>query len=200
MTSIQTHVNRLTVILLAILTLGFAACDNDDKEGPAPTDLTLQEMVGQYTGTFDFTAEPSDLNPEPQPQLGIPVSFEVTDKGTIHFPEFPADELVKALLGEEGAAGLLPMLGTISYDATIGTPTADDTTLSASLTTPTLRIQVGTILVVLISIEAPEQLTYTQESGIHFTLRTTKCQLGEGETAGEPFDLVNTLVFKARKQ
>ena len=208
MVHMQKFMKGLVGAALACLTLAFAACDKDDNKGNNPginpgnpdQQLTLQELTGSYSGTFDFTASPSDLNPSPKPETDVAVTFEVTDKGVVHFPEFPAAALVKALLGEEKAETLIPLLGKISYDATIGKQTADASKLSAELTTPQLRIDMNGTMVVLISIEAPEQLTYTKEGEIRFTLKTTKCQLGEGESAGEPFDLVNTLEFKAKKQ
>lgn len=205
MTHMQNFANRVAAAALALLTLASVACndDNDDKQTPAPGGeeqaLTLASMTGSYAGTFDFTASPSDLNPDPQPQTGIAVSLEVTEEGTLHFAEFPAATLVKALLGDS-ASGVISMLGTITYDATIGTPTADASKLSAQLTTPQLRIDLSGLMVVLITIESPEQLTFTKEGTLTFTLKTTKCQLGEGESAGEPFDLVNTLKFTVQKQ
>lgn len=199
MKTMKKFTNSLAAVALACLALVSTACDKDDNDDDKGSALTLQEMVGTYSGTFDFTPSPSSINPEPQPETGIDVSFEVTDQGTVHFPEFPAATLVKALLGEEGAAMLLPLLGTITYDVTIGTPTADDSKLSAALTTPQLKISIPS-MPVLITIEAPDQLTYTKEGEIKFTLKTVKCQLGEGESAGEPFDLVNELEFTAQKQ
>lgn len=190
--------HRIATATLALCTLATVACDKDDKKQSDPQ-LTLQNVTGQYAGTFDFTPAPSDINPDPQPETGIDIAFEITSSGTVHFPEFPAATLVKALLGD-GADALIPLLGTISYDATIGTPTADASTLSAALATPVLRIDLSGLMVVLISIEAPEQFVYTKEGEVTFTLKTTKCQLGEGETAGEPFDLVNTLKFTAKKK
>lgn len=199
MKTMKKFTNSLAAVALACLALVSTACDKDDNDDDKGSALTLQEMVGTYSGTFDFTPSPSSINPEPQPETGIAVSFEVTDQGTVHFPEFPAATLVKALLGEEGAAMLLPLLGTITYDVTIGTPTADDSKLSAALTTPQLKISIPP-MPVLITIEAPDQLTYTKEGEIKFTLKTVKCQLGEGESAGEPIDLVITLEFTAQKQ
>lgn len=198
MKTMKKFTNSLAAVALASLALVSTACDKDDDDKDSA--LTLQEMVGTYSGSFDFTPSPSDINPDPQPETGIAVSFEVTDQGTVHFPEFPAATLVKALLGEEGASSLLPLLGTISYDVTIGTPASDDSKLSAALTTPQLRIDLSGMMVVLITIEAPDQLTYTKAGEIKFTLKTVKCQLGEGESAGAPFDLVNTLEFTAKKQ
>lgn len=200
MKTMKKFTNSLAAVALACLALAATACDKDDNDDDKGTALTLQEMVGAYSGTFDFTPSPSSINPDPQPESGIAVSFEVTDQGTVHFPEFPAATLVKALLGEEGASSLLPLLGTISYDVTIGAPTADDSKLSAALTSPQLRIDLSGVMVVLITIEATDQLTYTKEGEIKFTLETVKCQLGEGESAGAPFDLVNTLEFTAKKQ
>ena len=199
MKTMKKFTNSLAAVALACLALVATACDKDDNDDDKGTALTLQEMVGAYSGTFDFTPSPSSINPDPQPETGIAVSFEVTDQGSVHFPEFPAATLVKALLGEEGASSLLPLLGTISYDVTIGAPTADDSKLSAALTTPQLRISIPS-MPVLITIEATDQLTYTKAGEIKFTLKTVKCQLGEGESAGEPFDLVNTLEFTAKKQ
>lgn len=199
MKTMKKFTNSLAAVALACLALVSTACDKDDNDDDKGSALTLQEMVGTYSGTFDFTPSPSSINPDPQPETGIAVSFEVTDQGSVHFPEFPAATLVKALLGEEGASSLLPLLGTISYDVTIGTPTADDSKLSAALTTPQLKISIPS-MPVLITIEAPEQLVYASDGSVQFTLKTTKCQLGEGESAGEPFDLVNELEFTAQKQ
>ena len=199
MKTMKKFTNSLAAVALACLALVSTACDKDDNDDDKGSALTLQEMVGTYSGTFDFTPSSSDINPDPQPETGIDVSFEVTDQGTVHFPEFPAATLVKALLGDQAASALIPMLGTITYDVTIGTPTADDSKLSAALTTPQLKISIPS-MPVLITIEAPEQLVYASDGSVQFTLKTTKCQLGEGESAGEPFDLVNELEFTAQKQ
>lgn len=191
--------NRVSAAVLALLTLASVACNKNDKKESDPN-LTLQNVTGQYVGTFDFTPAPSTINPNPQPETGIDISFEVTPSGAVHFPEFPAATLVKALMGE-GADALISALGTIAYDATLGTPTADASKLSAPLATPALRIEIAALqMVVLVTIEAPEQFSYTKSGEATFTLKTTKCQLGEGEMAGEPFDLVNTLKFTAKKQ
>lgn len=202
MTHIRKITNTLAAVALACLTMTTVACsDDDDNATPNPDqqeqeqDLTLQDLVGSYTGTFDFTAEPSALNPAPQSQNDIAVSVEVTEEGAVHFAEFPAATLVTALLGEEAAGSLIPMLGTIIYDATIGTPTADATKLSADLTTPVLTLNLmGGIMKVEITIESPDQLTYTKEGGLTFTLKTTKATVN-----GEEMELVNTLTFDVKK-
>ena len=201
MTHIRKITNTLAAVALACLTLVSTACsDDDDNNTPAPDKqgeaLTLQDAVGSYTGTFDFTAEPSELNPNPEPQTGIAVSLEVTEEGAIHVPEFPAAELVKTLLGDS-ASGVIAMLGTVTYDATIGTPTADASKLTAALTTPDLVISLmAGALKVQIAIEAPEQLSYTKEGNLTFTLKTIRFTLGDGT----PTDLVNTLKFTVQKQ
>lgn len=201
MTHIRKITNTLAAVALACLTLVSTACsDDDDNNTPAPDKqgeaLTLQDAVGSYTGTFDFTAEPSELNPNPEPQTGIAVSLEVTEEGTLHFAEFPAATLVKTLLGDS-ASGVIAMLGTVTYDATIGTPTADASKLTAALTTPDLVISLmAGALEVQIAIEAPEQLSYTKEGNLTFTLKTIRFSLGDGA----PTDLVNTLKFTVQKQ
>lgn len=202
MTHIRKITNTLAAVALACLTMTTVACsDDDDNATPNPDQqeqeqaLTLQDLVGSYTGTFDFTAEPSALNPAPQAQNDIAVSVEVTEEGAVHFAEFPAATLVTALLGEEAAGSLIAMLGTITYDATIGTPTADATKLSAELTTPVLTLNLmGGIMKVEITIESPEQLIYTKEGGLTFTLKTTKATVN-----GEEMELVNTLTFDVKK-
>lgn len=201
MTHIRKITNTLAAVALACLTLASAACsDDDDNNTPAPDKqgeaLTLQDVAGSYAGTFDFTAEPSELNPNPEPQTGIAVSLEVTEKGTLHFAEFPAATLVEALLGD-AASGVIAMLGTVTYDAAIGTPTADASKLTAALTTPDLVLSLmAGALKVQIAIEAPEQLSYTKEGKLAFTLKTLRCTLGDGD----PMDLVNTLTFTVQKQ
>lgn len=175
------------------------ACDSDNDDNTAPTEaLTISDLTGTYAGTFDFTPVPSDLNPDPAPENGVAVELQVED-GQVIFPDFPAPTLIKALVGEEGAAGLVPMLGTITYTATLDTPTADSEMLTSKLIAPVLRLDVGGVLVVLITIEAPGELRYVKDGTLTFTLKTTKCQLGEGESAGEPFDLVNELNFTVSK-
>ncbi|MCM1301099.1 MAG: DUF4840 domain-containing protein [Alistipes senegalensis] len=187
---------RKTVLAAALLsTLTFAACSDDDD---AQT-LTLADLTGSYAGTFDFMPSPSDLNPDPKPEQGVAVDLKVED-GKVVIPEFPAATLIKALVGEESAAGLVSMLGAISYEAAIGTPAADDAALTAKLTTPVLRLDVGGVLVVLIAIESPDDLRYTKNGTLTFTLKTTQCQLGEGEEAGAPFGLVNELKFTVAKK
>ena len=117
MTHIRKITNTLAAVALACLTMTTVACsDDDDNTTPDPDQqeqeqaLTLQDLVGSYTGTFDFTAEPSALNPTPQAQNDIAVSVEVTEEGAVHFAEFPAATLVTALLGEEAAGSLIAML------------------------------------------------------------------------------------------
>lgn len=185
-----------TLFAAALLASALLTACSDDDDAAA---LTLADLTGSYAGTFDFAPSPSDLNPEPAPEQGVAVELQV-ENGRVIFPEFPAATLVKALVGEEGAAGLVPMLGTISYEATISTPTADAAVLTAALDTPVLRLDVGGVLVVLITIESPDELRYTKEGTLTFTLKTTQCQLGEGESAGSPFDLVNELKFTVAKR
>lgn len=193
------HLCRLTATALCLLaTALFTACGNSNKK-ESPTPLSLSDMTGEYAGTFDFTPSPSSLNPSPEAQNGVEVSLRVED-GRIVIPRFPASTLVTALLGEEQAAQLLTMLGDISYEVEIGTPTADDTQLSAALTAPQLRIDLAGVLVVLIDIEAPAKMAFTRSGTLAFTLRTTRCQLGEGASAGEPFELVNELKFKLTRK
>ena len=193
------HLCRLTATALCLLaTALFTACGNSNKK-ESPTPLSLSDMAGEYAGTFDFTPSPSSLNPSPEAQNGVEVSLRVED-GRIVIPRFPASTLVTALLGEEQAAQLLTMLGDISYEVEIGTPTADDTQLSAALTAPQLRIDLAGVLVVLIDIEAPAKMTFTRSGTLAFTLRTTRCQLGEGASAGEPFELVNELKFRLTRK
>lgn len=193
------HLCRLTATALCLLaTALFTACGNSNKK-ESPTPLSLSDMAGEYAGTFDFTPSPSSLNPSPEAQNGVEVSLRVED-GRIVIPRYPASTLVTALLGEEQAAQLLTMLGDISYEVEIGTPTADDTQLSAALTAPQLRIDLAGVLVVLIDIEAPAKMTFTRSGTLAFTLRTTRCQLGEGASAGEPFELVNELKFKLTRK
>lgn len=193
------HLCRLTATALCLLaTALFTACGNSNKK-ESPTPLSLSDMAGEYAGTFDFTPSPSSLNPSPEAQNGVEVSLRVED-GRIVIPRFPASTLVTALLGEEQAAQLLTMLGDISYEVEIGTPTADDTQLTAALTAPQLRIDLAGVLVVLIDIEAPAKMTFTRSGTLAFTLRTTRCQLGEGASAGEPFELVNELKFKLTRK
>ena len=176
--------------------LFFCAC-NDDNDTKKP--LTIADLNGSYTGTFDFTPSPSDINPDPSVEKGIPVTFEVKN-GSVFFPEFPAATLIKALVGEEAGEQLAATIGKITYEAPIVDAESDQRQLAAKLETPKLRIDVGGALVVLISIDSPGRLTYTNEGALRFTLRTTECQLGEGEAAGDPFDLVNELVFDVTKQ
>lgn len=193
------HLCRLTATALCLLaTALFTACGNSNKK-ESPTPLSLSDMAGEYAGTFDFTPSPSSLNPSPEAQNGVEVSLRVED-GRIVIPRFPASTLVTALLGEEQAAQLLTMLGDISYEVEIGTPTADDTQLSTALTAPQLRIDLAGVLVVLIDIEAPAKMTFTRSGTLAFTLRTTRCQLGEGASAGELFELVNELKFKLTRK
>lgn len=193
------HLCRLTATALCLLaTALFTACGNSNKK-ESPTPLSLSDMAGEYAGTFDFTPSPSSLNPSPEAQNGVEVSLRVED-GRIVIPRFPASTLVTALLGEEQAGQLLTMLGDISYEVEIGTPTADDTQLTATLTAPQLRIDLAGVLVVLIDIEAPAKMTFTRSGTLAFTLRTTRCQLGEGASAGEPFELVNELKFKLTRK
>lgn len=187
----------MTLLAATLLSAAlFTACDDDEK-APAKA-LSLDDLTGSYVGTFDFTPSPSDLNPDPAPENGVAVALKV-ENGEVIFPEFPAQTLVKTLVGEEGAAGLIPMLGTITYSAAIAAPTSDSETLRAKLSTPVLRLDVGGVLVVLITIESPDELRYAKDGTLTFTLKTTHCQLGEGEAAGAPFDLENELRFTVSK-
>lgn len=187
---------RSLLAALLLPALLAVSCEKGGDDAPA---LALSDLSGTYAGTFDFTPSPSDINPSPLPEQGVAVSLRVDD-GRIVFPEFPAATLVKALLGEEGAAGLIPMLGTIAYEAAIEPTASDAATLEASLATPVLRIDLGGVLAVLITIDSPDPMRYAADGSLRFTLRTTRCQLGEGDMAGAPFDLENTLRFDVKKQ
>ncbi len=186
---------RKTVLAATLLsTLMFAACSDDDNDRA----LKLADLTGSYAGTFDFTPSSSEINRDPKPETNIAIELKV-ENGKVVIPEFPASTLIKALVGEESAGGLISMLGAISYEAAMGTPTADATVLTAKLTTPVLRLDVGGALIVLITIESPDALRYEKSGALTFTLKTTQCQLGEGESAGTPFPLVNELKFKVTK-
>ena len=184
---------RKTVLAATLLsTLTFAACSDDDNNNQT---LTTADLTGSYAGTFDFTPSPSDLNPAPKPETEIAIELKV-ENGKVIIPEFPATTLIKALLGDEAGGSLGALLGSIAYEATIGTPTANDTELTARLTTPVLRIDLGEELTVLITIESPDALRYEKSGALTFTLKTTQCQMGDGA----PFDLVNELKFKVTKK
>ena len=143
-----------SAILLAMLALSFTACKDSDNT-PA---LTMADVQGEYVGTFDFVGEPSDINPDGVSKDGVAISLKV-ENGKITLPAFPATTLVEALLGEEGAADIIPMLGVVSYEATIGQAAASGEAFSAPLTTGRLDIPVGpegmTIMTVQIDITAP---------------------------------------------
>lgn len=187
---------KKTLVAATLLSTAFFAACSDDNEAPA---LTLADLTGAYAGTFDFAPSPSDLNPDPKPEQGIAIELNV-ENGKVVFPVFPAGTIIEALVGEEGAEELVAMLGTISYEAPIGTPTADAELLTATLMTPVLRLDVGGVLIVSITIESPDELRYDKSGVLVFTLKTTQCQLGEGDRAGTPFDLVNELKFTVSKK
>jgi len=186
------------VLAAALLATAFiAACDDDDDDKR----LRMRDVRGEYAGTFDFVPTPGSLNPAPTPETDVAVALKVVDDKIV-IPDFPAATLVKAILGEEAAAALIPQLGTVAYTAKIKDPISDTETYSASLDTPELRIEIGTTekTVVRIDIEAPTRMVYAKNGKLTFTLKTTKCQIGEGATAGAPFDLVNTLTFDVMKK
>lgn len=187
--------SKMCVAAMVLSSAFFAACSDDDDNAA----LQLADLTGSYVGTFDFTPSPSDINPEPKPESGIAIDLKV-ENGKVVIPEFPATTLIKALLGEEAGAGIAAMLNPIAYEATIGTPTADGAVLTANLTTPVLRIDIDGLFPVLITIESPDDLRYEKSGTLTFTLKTTRCQLGEGEGAGEPFELVNELKFTVAKK
>lgn len=187
--------SKTIVVAMLLSTTFFAACSDDDDN----TTLQLADLTGSYAGTFDFTPSPSDLNPDPKPEKGVAIELKVENDKVI-FPEFPAKTLVEALLGKENAAELVAMLGKISYEAPIGTPTADTDRLTAQLTTPVLCINLAGVFDVLITIESPEALRYDKNGALTFTLKTTQCQLATPEGAGAPFDLVNELKFTVAKK
>lgn len=188
---------KKTLVAATLLSTAFFAACSDDNEASC---LTLADLTGAYAGTFDFAPSPSDLNPDPKPEKGIAIELNV-ENGKVVFPVFPAGTIIEALVGEEGAEELVAMLGTISYEAPIGTPSAADAELlTATLTTPVLRLDVGGVLIVSITIESPDELRYDKSGVLAFTLKTTQCQLGEGDGAGTPFDLVNELKFTVSKK
>ncbi len=185
---------RKTVLAATLLsTLLFAACSDDDDDRA----LTLADLTGSYSGTFDFTPSPSDLNPAPKPETNVAIELKI-ENGKVVIPEFPASTLIKALVGEEQAGGLISMLGAISYEATIGTPTADNIALTAPLTTPALSIilRSGEELA-KIQIESPNALRYEKSGALTFTLKTTELQMSSAE---RPVPLVNELKFTVAKQ
>ncbi len=187
--------SKMFVAAMLLSCACFAACSDDDDNQT----LQLSDLTGSYAGTFDFTPSPSDINPDPKPENDIAIELKV-ENGKVVIPEFPATTLINALLGEEAGAGIAAMLKPITYEAPIGTPTADTDRLTAKLTTPMLRIDIEGVFPVLITVESPDELRYDKSGALTFTLKTTKCQLGEGESAGTPFDLVNELKFTVAKK
>lgn len=132
-------------------------------------------MAGQYAGTFNFiptSFSSGNLNENSRPEIGLAVSFEVTPDGVLHFPNFPIEPLVEAILGEEASEEVLAQIGTISYDANLVRISSDGTLLSASLTTPVLRINIGTEAV--ITIESPKPLTFSKQGMLQFSLKAVK--------------------------
>lgn len=185
-----------TLVAAALLSgLFFAACGDSSDNKP----LKLTDLNGAYAGTFDFVPSPSEINPDPKPEKAIAIELKV-ENGKVIIPEFPATTLIKALLGEDAGAGIGEMLGSIAYEAVIGNPTLHDTVLTAKLTAPVLRIDIDGLFPVLIAIESPDELWYDKSGVLAFTLKTTHCQLGEGDGAGTPFDLVNELKFTVLKK
>ncbi len=185
---------RKTVLAATLLsTLLFAACSDDDDDRA----LTLADLTGSYSGTFDFTPSPSNLNPAPKPETNVAIELKV-ENGKVVIPNFPATTLIRALLGEEMAGSVEAMLGTIAYEATIGTPTADNTAFTAPLTTPVLSIilRSGEELA-KIQIESPNALRYEKSGALTFTLKTTQLQMSGAAT---PVPLVNELKFKVTKK
>ena len=174
MIQIRTFTHRLAVSVLTLFTLASAACDKNEDSEPE-LELSLQGMAGQYAGTFNFiptSFSSGNLNENSRPEIGLAVSFEVTPDGVLHFPNFPIEPLVEAILGEEASEEVLAQIGTISYDANLVRISSDGTPLSASLTTPVLRINIGTEAV--ITIESPKPLTFSKQGMLQFSLKAVK--------------------------
>ncbi|MEG2771715.1 MAG: hypothetical protein RR960_05150 [Alistipes sp.] len=190
------------VLAMSFTALAFAGCSDDEKNLPEK-DLTVDNLSGNYVGTFNFDG--SDMEGNPVKKQDLPISLNV-EKNKVIFPEFPISAILSALVGEEAGAGLAGMIGKLSYTVEMVDPVADAQSLSSTLKTPRLRIVVAsegvTIMVVLIDLESPGKMVYTASNKtLTFVLKTTKFGYEEaGVDNPEMFPLLNTLTFKVVKK
>ena len=158
-------VHCLKRFVFLVMTLGlittFTSCDDDNE--PKPNDPVLTDVVGDYTGKLQVvapvpTAEEGDEAPE-----GTDVTAEVTNEN-VSFEKFPVEDLIKAIVPEEAAPGIIEAVGDVNYKVKY-TPAFNDDKTAISMTF------------------APEPLI------IEFDLPTVEPTEGEGEGEGETPDM-----------
>ena len=87
----------------------FAACDKDDDKG-GPENPVVTDVYGNYQGKMAVT--PLEVRSNVAP--GTDIAAEVKND-TIYFDDFPVDDLITSIVGEEAAPGIIEAIGTVKY-------------------------------------------------------------------------------------
>lgn len=172
------------VMMLAVVSLTFASCSDDDE---IPTVPTVEEVVGDYTGKMTYTMAKAAASEEaPGTTLDLTVAND-----TISFKEFPFGALVKAIISDEATAeGIIASIGKLEYKTGYkAAMNAANDSVSLTLDPKPLIIE-ALGMSIAVSIEAADKGSYAIDSkNLKFNLTATEAKLGETNALPAPIVL-----------
>lgn len=92
-------------------TLAFTSCKKEEKTPTPPKQPELTEVCGEYAGHMTIVA----VNPLSDAPVGDPFNAAIKDD-SLRFAKFPVDNLIKSIVGEEGAEAIIAALGDVAYN------------------------------------------------------------------------------------
>lgn len=104
---------KKSFILLTLLvgTLAFTSCKKENPTPEPPKQPELTDVCGKYAGYMAVVA----VNPLSSAPAGDPFQAEINDD-SLRFAKFPVENLIKSIVGEEGAGAIIEALGDVAYN------------------------------------------------------------------------------------
>lgn len=174
------------MMMLAVVGLTFASCDDDDN---TPTVGTVEDVNGEFTGKMTYAKSKAEADPTAT-ELEVKVAND-----SIQFEKFPYQALVVAILGsEEAAEPIITEIGDslnykMNYTATMNT--AKDSVVM-TLDPKPLQISIEALkMEVEVIIEAPNKASYAiKDKNLKFDIKAANVKVGGTDFPGwTPIDL-----------
>lgn len=197
--------NRFVLFAMALSVItSFTACSSDDDDSNIPV-YSLTDVEGTYSGTMlteTYSVQPHEDAEEGEKPTGAEVIAEVKDN-QIMIKQLPVDDLIKSIVGEEAAEGIIANLDEINYNIPYTPAFNEDKSnillqlqpeaLKINLTIPAQTQEEGeegedaAKLLITVSIETVENGVYTYaDKKLAFSIKATKVDVAGNELADFP--------------